>query len=77
MSQIHIDRKAVTVKEVRNFEYLYNYGALYIDTKGRYVLQLSSDDYMYIDEKTEEEAIAHAERYYTEFGYSSEEDGEE
>ena len=25
---------------------------------------------MYIDEKTEE-AIAHAERYYTEFGYDS------
>jgi hypothetical protein len=71
MSQIHIDRKSVTVKVVRNFEYLYNYGALYIDTKGRYVLQLSSNDYMYIDEKTEEEAIAHAERYYTEFGYDS------
>ena len=71
MRQIHIDRKAVTVKEVRNFEYLYNYGALYIDTKGRYVLQLSSDDYMYIDEKTEEDAIAYAERYYTEFGYDS------
>ena len=71
MSQIHINRKSVTVKEVRNFEYLYNYGALYIDTKGRYVLQLSSNDYMYIDEKTEEEAIAHAERYYKEFGYDS------
>ena len=76
MKQIHIDRKAVTVKEVANFEYLYNYGALYIDTKGRYVLQLSSNDYMYIDEKTEEEAISHAERYYTEYGYSSEDDEE-
>lgn len=76
MKQIHIDRKAVTVREVKNFEYLYNYGALYIDKNGRYVLQLTDWDYMYIDTKTEEEAIAYAEEYYTENGYYAENDEE-